>query len=256
MFAAFQGFPDAIKKWRDNRDLLYQVVTALSAALVVAAVATGERPSSVVATVAHAMGASAVADWLRTSAPSILDANAAAKVVALSAVLVLLLWMVIVPLVRSRHDDRWTFGYEQLRLLGSPAAATIWILLVVAAQQGGIAPVLQRWTDATLQVATWTIVALLAGGVVFLLARRSGLEELARMLLRPPAVLFYRITFGIFAALFAVILAAVSLPLSVFSWASSLEPDHTRKRRAGVESERAIQSEQPTGARPALNRVA
>lgn len=249
MWGAIKAIPETIKNWRDNRDVLYQAVTGLSAVLVVAAGATGTRPSDSVAVAAQSVGAEPVAGWLTTNAPPLLAATVpSVQAAALSVVLILLAGMVIVPLWRSRHDDSHMFGYEQLRLIGSPAAATIWLLLLVAAQQGDITPTLHRWEQTALSVGVWTISALIIAGALYLVANRYGFGELAKLLLWPVTLVVYRIAVGVCAALFAVVLAAVSLPLSIISWMSGLESDHSRKARYEIERERAERAPQPTGA--------
>lgn len=141
------------------------------------------------------------------------------------------------------------FGYEPLRLLGSPAASTTWVLLLVAAQQGDITSTLQRWEHAAVSVAAWTIGGLIAAGVLYLIiTSRYALDELVNLVCWPVAVVAYRVGLGVCATVFAIVLAAVSLPLSVISWMSGLESDHSRKARYQIERERAERTPQPTGA--------
>ncbi|MFV0452030.1 MAG: hypothetical protein ACK5LS_07275, partial [Propioniciclava sp.] len=79
------------------------------------------------------------------------------------------------------HDDNQMFGYEPLRLLGSPAASTAWVLLLIAAQQGDITSTLQRWEHVAVSVAAWTIGGLLAAGVLGLIANRYRFGELVEV---------------------------------------------------------------------------
>ncbi|MFT4265299.1 MAG: hypothetical protein QM572_18110 [Nocardioides sp.] len=44
MLGAIRAIPETIGNWRDNRDLLYQIVTGISAALVVTTLVGGKRP--------------------------------------------------------------------------------------------------------------------------------------------------------------------------------------------------------------------
>lgn len=257
MLGAIKAIPETIKNWRDNRDLLYQLATGISAAIVIAALAGGKRPSDSLATVAHWLGVTPVANWFSTNAPPALaESSSAVQTVALSAVLLLVVCMVLVPLWRGRHDDNQMFGYEPFRLLGSPAASTIWILLLVAAQQGDIPSALQRWEHTALSVAKWTFIGLLALGVLYLIANRYGFGEPVKLLLWPVAVVVYRVGFGLCATIFAIALAAVSLPLSIISWMSALESDPSRKARYEMERERAERAPQPIGAAGAPIRAA
>ncbi|MEI3846586.1 MULTISPECIES: hypothetical protein [unclassified Microbacterium] len=249
MLGAIKAIPETIKNWRDNRGLLYQLVTGISAALVLTALVGGKRPSDALATVAHGLGVSPVANWFSTNAPPVLaESSPTVQSIALSVVLLLVAGMVIVPLWRTRHDDNQMFGYEPLRLLGSPAASTTWVLLLIAAQQGDITSTLQRWEHTAASVAAWTIGGLLGAGVLYLLANRYGFGELVKFLFWPVAVVVFRVGFGVCATIFAIALAAISLPLSIISWMSGLESDHSRKARYEIERERAERAPQPTGA--------
>jgi hypothetical protein len=237
MLGAIKAIPETIKNWRDNRDLLYQLVTALSAALVVTAIASARRPSDSLASVAHGLGATPVANWFGTNAPPVLAVSIpSVQSIALSAVLLLLAGMVAVPFWGGRHDSQM-FGYEPFRLIGSPAASTIWILLLIATQQGDIASTLQRWEHTALSVGAWTIGGLLATGVLCLIVNRSGFGELLKLLFGSVAVFVYRIGLRVCAALFAIALAAISLPLSIISWMSAPESDHARNLRHEIEME-------------------
>ena len=96
MLEAIRSIPGTIKNWQDNRDLLYQVVAGISAALVTVAVETGTRPSDSLAAVARSLGAKPIADWLGTNAPPVLAVSfPLVQSMALSAVLVLLAAMVL-----------------------------------------------------------------------------------------------------------------------------------------------------------------
>ncbi|MFC0673841.1 hypothetical protein [Brachybacterium hainanense] len=249
MLGVIKAIPETIKNWRDNRDLLYQLVAGISAALVVTALVGGKRPSDSVAVVAHGLGITPVANWFSTNAPPVLAENSPTlQSIALSAVLLLVAGMVIVPLWRGRHAGNQMFGYEPLRLLGSPAASTTWVFLVIAAQQGDITSTLQRWEYTAVSVAAWTIGGLFGAGVLYLLANRCGFGELVKILFWPVAVVVYRVGFGACATIFAIALAAISLPLSIISWMSGLESDHSRNARYEMERKRAERAPQPTGA--------
>ena len=249
MLGAIKAIPETIKNWRDNRDLLYQLVTGISATLVVTALVDGKRPSDSLAAVAHGLGITPVANWLSTIAPPVLaESSPTVQSVALSAFLLLMAGMVIVPLWRCRHDDNQMFGYEPFRLLGSPAASTTWILLLIAAQQGDITSTLQRWEHTAVSMAAWMIAGLIVSGVLYLIANRYGFGELVKLLFLPVAVVAYRVGFGLCATILAIALAAISLPLSIISWMSELESDHSRKARYEIERERAERAPQPTGA--------
>lgn len=249
MLGAIRAIPETIKNWRENRVMLYQLVTGISAALVVTALAGGNRPSDSLAAVAHGLGITPVANWFSTNAPPVLAGSSpTVQAVALSAVLLLVAGMVIVPLWLGRHDDNETFSYEPLRLIGSPAASTIWILLLIAAQQGDIISTLQRWAGTAVAAAGWTIAGLLVFGVLHLIANRHGLDELTKMLFWPVAAVAYRGGYGLCATILAIALAAISLPLSMIGWMSALESDHSRKARSEMARVRAEGATQPSGA--------
>lgn len=184
MFGAIKALPEMIKNWLDHRDLLYQLVAGFSAALVVISVAAGIRPSDSLTAVAHGLGLTPVAGWFSTNAPPVLAVSVPlVQSIALSGVLVFLAKMVFVPLWYSRDDDNQMFAYEPLRLLGAPAAATIWVLLLIAAQQSNITPVLQQWEHLALWGGAWTMGALIATSLLYIAASHYGFDNRAKLLL-------------------------------------------------------------------------
>jgi hypothetical protein len=249
MFGAIKEIPETIKSWSENREQLYNVIASVAAALVVTAFLTGARPSESLAVVARGIGLSPVADWLTTTAPPFLAARVeTVNDGFLVAALLLFAVMVVVPLLRGWRDDNDRFAYELLPLLGAPSAGTTWLLLLVAAQYGDIARPLHAWAEAASAVVGWTLGGLVVAGVLYLVAARYGWGGLARFLLRPPAVIAYRVFTGIGFAGFAVILAAVSIPLSIMSWFLGLESDRHRRIRAEIEQERLDREPVATGA--------
>ena len=247
MLSAIKEIPGTIKSWRDNRESIYNLVATIAAALVVAAVATGTRPSDALAAVARHIQLTPVAEWL-TGLSLANDPAPAVNGIMLTALLVLLAWMVVIPLVRSRHDDNQMFAYEPLRLVGAPAAATVWLLLFVAAQYGDIAAPLRSWAHTAFAAARWVLGGLAAAGVLYLLARRYGMDDLARLLLWPPAVVVYRVYVGICFTGVAVVVAAVGIPVGIISWFAGLESDRSRKIRDDIERERIEREPVATGA--------
>lgn len=221
MLSVIKEIPGAIKSWRENGELLYSLVATIAASLVVTAVAAGMRPSDSLATVARHVQLTSVAAWLNGLPP----ANGPAPAVngdMLAAVLVLLAWMVVVPLVRSRHDTNEMFAHEPLRLVGAPAPATVWLLLLVAAQCGDVASPLRAWAHTMFAVALWVVGGLALAGILYLVARRHGKDDLARLLFWPPAVVVYRVCVGICITGIAVVVAAVGIPLVIISRAAGL----------------------------------
>ena len=85
-------------------------------------------------------------------------------------------------------------------------------------------------------------------GLLFLAARRYGLAELVHPVLRFVATALYRVLYGAGIVFLAVVLAAISLPISIIVWFVSLESDHHRRARIETERRRAELAPQPTGA--------
>lgn len=249
MLGAIKEIPEAIKSWSENREQLYNVVASVAAALVMTAFLTGMRPSESLAVVARGVGLTPVADWLLSSAPPFLAERVViVNHIALVVAMLLFAVMVLVPLLRGRRDDNRMFAYEFLPLIGAPSAGTIWVLLLVAAQYGDIASPLQAWAETASNLGVWTLGGLVLGGILYLLAARHGWGDLARFLLRPPAVVAYRSFTGVGFACLAVVFAAISVPISIASWFSALESDRRRKIRAKIEEERLDREPVPTGA--------
>lgn len=140
------------------------------------------------------------------------------------------------------------FPYGHFRLIGAPSASTVWVLLAFTAQYGDIVSPLQGWANTALIVFIWMVGGLVAGILVYLVASRYGCEDLARFLLWPLAVLAFRAYVGACSACFAVLMAAIGVPLGIIAWFASLESDSSRKRHAELERERVDREPQPTGA--------
>lgn len=249
MLGVIKELPETIKNWRENREQAYNVVASIAAALVVTAFLTGSRPSDSIGAVARGLGLSHLADWFTSAAPPFMSSSLdAVNDTFLAAALLLFAGMVIVPLLRGRHDDNQTFSYELLSLVGAPSAATVWTLLMIAAQHGDISTPLHTWADRAWAAAAWTVGALVVVGALYLVAKRFGLGNLAGVLLWPSVVLVYRLFVGISIAALAVVFSAVSLPMSVGSWFTGMESDHRRKVRAELEQNRLEREPVASGA--------
>ncbi len=249
MFGVIKAVPEAIKTWTENREQLYNLTGCAAAALVVVSLMNGNRPLESIAAIARGFGLSPIADWLTVSAPPIVASRVdAVNAVAVFLVMLLLIGMVVIPVWRGRRDDDALFGYEMLPLIGSPAAASVWVLLAVAAQHGQLGPVLLRWGSAGVQVGMWTLIGFALVGGLYLIASRYGFGDLIGLVLLPLGMVAYRLLCGILFAFFAVFLAAVALPFAVFGWMSGLEGDHSRRIRADIARERSERERQPSGA--------
>lgn len=237
IIGALQSIPKTIRAWQDNRESLLHLATGVSAALVVVAITADQKPSDSLAAVAHGVGATPVAKWLGPDAPPALAAGSpTVHYYALLAALLLFIAMVVVPLWRTLLNNL-EFGTEQLRLFLSPAASTVWFLLLVAAQQGDLGPTLQHWETMTLRAAFWTIGGLLIMGLLYLTASHYLFRGLLKWLALPPAVLALQIGIGIIAAIGAILFAGASLPLSIIIRMSAMQPSQTRdvdKGRNGI----------------------
>lgn len=257
MWEAIKTVPGAIGSWRENRAVLYQVVASIAAVLVITSVAGGPRPSDSLAATFHALGWPAVGSWFGADAPMFLaEAFPVLQSSALFGALALLARMVFVPLWRGRHEDNLSFAEEPFRLLGSPAAASVWVLLLVAAQQGDIAPVLLGWRDTAVTVAFWAAGLLAAVGAACLLLFRRGLRELSALVARSVLALASRAAFGLVVTAFAVGLAAMELPLLIIFWMARLRPDRSGRPHREAEIQRVEQMPLPAGATSIVNKRA
>lgn len=228
MIGTLQNIPKTIGAWLDNRESLLHLATGVSAALVVVAVITDQKPSDSLAAVAHGVGATPIANWLGPDAPPVLaTSNPTVHYYALLSTPLLFVAMVVVPLWRTLLNNL-KFGTEQLRLFLAPAASTVWFLLLVAAQQGDLGPTLQHWETTTLRAGLWTVGGLLIVGLLYLTASHYLFRGLLKLLVLPPAVLALQIGIGIGAAVGAILFSGASLPLSIISRMSAMQPSQTR----------------------------
>lgn len=236
MLGVIKEIPETIKSWNENREQVYTAVASVAAALVTVAFLTGARPSESLAVVAGGLGLSPVEEWLTSNAPPLLASrDEAVSDTVLVGVLLLLARMIVVPLLRGRREGNEMFAYELLPLIGAPSAATIWVLLMIAGQYGDIAAPMRNWASTASTVGFRTLVGLGVAGVLYLIAKRHGRDGLVRFLLLPPAMVVYRVFVGMGFAVFAVVFAAIALPLSVGAWFAGLESDRSRKIRVEIE---------------------
>lgn len=249
MWGAIKNIPEAIRGWKDSRSLLYSLVAGACAGLVAATWDGGRRPSDVIAWIARGIGAAPIARWFGTDAPPMLEAqNPGVQIVALGAVLILLFIMVITPVLRDVREGGTRDAPRALLLLGSPSASTVWVLLLIATQQGEIAPVIRAGVlrGSAVGVAVVVILTVVASAAHHL-DRKGDDGRIAGHLMR--AVGFsVRIVFSAGMAAFAILFAAVSTALMIVRWTCALQSDHSRAVSDEIEQARGERRTQPTGA--------
>lgn len=246
MLDFFKSIPGTVKSWREDRDYLLPIVAGLSATLVVISALTKQRPSDLLSTAAQSFGITPIADWFDEDAPPILAAaDPIMQKGLLWTALCLFAWMTFVPLVQGMKLPWELFGYVPLRLLDAPVASTIWILLLIAAQQGDITDTLVEWGAVALDAVPWALGMLVVGVIIYFVGSRYSLGWLVITPLAWGWSLGRRVAWCLVCAVIAVIGAAVSLPLSLLGWMCALETQHARNVRAKVEAERDVK---PSGA--------
>ncbi|OMH36999.1 hypothetical protein BGP79_14930 [Tersicoccus sp. Bi-70] len=240
-----------MRSWQDNREQVYNVVATLAATLVISATVTGSRPSDVVAAVADSVGLTSVDVWLRSGAPPFISASMRQLHDGMVIATVLLfVFMALVPVMQTRHDDEQLLGLRLIRLLGSPAASTLWILLLIAAQHGSLRSDLAAWRSTLSAIAAWAVAGVILACVAYASARRSRAQDLIRPLLAAPIRASWRLLLGASTALIAVLLAAIAFPLAVASWMCALESDSARRSRRQADETLAQLWQPPSGAKP------
>lgn len=230
MFNPLKEIPEGIKNWKENRDQLYYLLACVSAILVVAQYLAGARPSDSLSWAAQGIGADPIAKWLGPSAPpAIAASNTALADFLMSAVIVILVGMVVFPFFRTFGKDMDDFFYEVLKVAEAPATATIWVLLAVAAQYGSITPRLAQWVELGSAIVTWVLFSLVLVGAIYVLALIFDREPLARYFIAKPLNYAFRVALGSMVTIIAVLVAAVSVPLSIIFWMIGLTSDRHRK---------------------------
>lgn len=248
MFATLKSAVELIEKWRTSGDLPYQMVAGVGSLVTLAAIGTGGRPSQLVSRFFEALGAGPVARSFGSDAPPFLaTASVTVQQTTLSLAAMLFAVMVVVPLWRARH------GYDDavekaLGLIGARAAATFWLAVLVAVQQGPITTALQDAMAAGRRAALWGLALMAFAGVVYLLARRWGLDGLLELAFRPLGALLARALITAGAAIAAIVLVPAAVPLMVASWLGALESESSRRSRQSAARTITEATPLPTGA--------
>lgn len=85
----------------------------------------------------------------------------------------------------------------------------------------------------------WTFGCFLALGRLYMFTQNNWLGRLLKLLLWPLWIVTYRVFTGITAAIMAIVMSGVSLPLSLGTWLAALQSDRRRKIRDRLDVERA-----------------
>ncbi|WP_425310667.1 hypothetical protein AADG42_18440 [Ammonicoccus fulvus] len=247
MIETVKALPGLIKDWKTNSDLIYQLVGCLAGVLTIAAYVREQRPSEVLAAAMNAIGASGVGGWFESGLPPLLaepHVEASRTLVSLAALAVLA--MLIKPFFNAKRDD-WPIDLQARGLLGSRAAATTWVLLMLAAQFASIAWVVE-WLRSQVQVAVIvTVVTALILGLAYVAARRLQMHSLLDAAGGWLTHMVARVGAVVIMTGFALAFAVIGPVIGAASWLCTTESDaySDTKRRVAQELAR---SQQPTGA--------
>lgn len=238
--------PEMIKSWRDNRAPLYSFIATVAGALVVANVATGLRPVESLALATRGFGLVSITEWLTRPALAAVQSSGLSKLL-LTLAGFLFIMMILVPLIQGirGYEDLYTDRF--VRLVGSPSACTVWVLLAVAAQLGDIIQPLLRWGRPALMSAIGIGGVFVIARTIFVVASCFSSEDHARETLRVPIDLIGRLFSGLGMALFAVLFAAGGVPFSIAAWSISMQSDRSREVEASLAVEQ-WERRKPTGA--------
>ncbi|MFJ4166858.1 hypothetical protein ACIPY5_15005 [Microbacterium sp. NPDC089698] len=208
---------DLLKKLREEGDLVMMACASIAAILVVTAIDKGERPSALLGGFAQFIGLAAVARWMTVDAPAFLAAKShELQVVCL---LVAVLWVgITAAIVLGRGWVAGKFADEAGHFFGSRGAATVWILLLIACQQGPIFGVASSWWGLIARASGIAIAVAAGGGILHLVLRRFGLEGITRWLIFQPLRALVRCAWSVFLMVSMVVLTAAFVPLALVGW--------------------------------------
>lgn len=195
-----------------------------------------QRPSEVLAVTMHALGASKTGGWLESSLPPLVGeahSEVGRTLVLLAACVVAV--MLIKPFLNASEDD-WPVYLQAQGLVGSRAAATVWVLLMFAAQ---VAPM--AWVSQIQRLAMLISVIALVLGLAYAAARsfrRSSRHDEDHSWL---------VNVGLVVMMtgFALVLAIIGPALSLAFWFFATESDTFSKIKLKSIQDRP----RPTGAR-------
>ena len=250
-------FSDNIITWAKNRDQLYQWVTSIAAALIVASLVVGERPSRILANVFHWLGATSVGNWFDVNAPPIFtDSNPRVQEAILFGILVPFAVMIWTPIRRGLLKETsllkgWDhLLYELALFLDAPAASTVWILALIATQHATVIPTRQHCLKIVLWVQISLFFAIVIGATLHLIrsrtARDSPLQTGGNGI---KSAVFPSFVICMFP-FFSIALAGIAVPVSIIRWGCAAESDGTRRVRKEMEKLRLDREPLPSGAVP------
>jgi len=186
VFGTIKSAVELIEKWPTVGDRLYFVAGSLASLVAIVAIAEDERPSELMGELSDAIGVRPVARWLGTDAPPFLASQSlAVQEACLSGVSAFVAIMIVGTVTRAPfYPDPI---YDVPRLVGSRATATTWILILVAAQQGSVRPVLDGLRHVAAQAVWWCIGTALVVGLLAFILHRFRLADVLAPLLGPIA---------------------------------------------------------------------
>ena len=237
MFGTIKSAVELIEKWPTVGDRLYFVAGSLASLVAIVAIAEDERPSELMGELSDAIGVRPVARWLGTDAPPFLASQSlAVQEACLSGVSAFVAIMIVGTVTRAPfYPDPI---YDVPRLVGSRATATTWILILVAAQQGSVRPVLDGLRHVAAQAVWWCIGTALVVGLLAFILHRFRLADVLAPLLGPIAGFGRAVASAVVIAFAAVAIVPLYVPLRVLFWLCALESQP--RRAARIETDRML----------------
>lgn len=230
MWELIKSGPDILKSWREHGTELYRFLAGFAAILVVTACFTGLRPSDVLVEFARFLGLAPVAQWVTEDAPPFVTTSSpAVRMVALVAVSLVVISTFVVPVLRldgwGPRDLRWQMN----SVLGSRSTSTVWVLLLVAKQQGEIGSFLDGWCQVSGTVSLTLVGIGMVGLLVTAIAEACHRERVVAFLMDHPWTFYSRTCAGFFATHCAVLIAAIWPVASLAGWFGAVTNDRYRR---------------------------
>ncbi|MFT4051917.1 MAG: hypothetical protein QM677_06660 [Microbacterium sp.] len=235
--------PDAVEQWKKQGATVYLVVTTVAGWVVIVSMVTERRPSETVATVAGSIGLAPVQRWLTVDAPAAITASSAPFRDALLWTVVLVAVVIAgrVLFLGCRHRDG--IKIEAGVVMSSRAAATPWLLVLLAAQQGPFRVSSVGLVHVLVRAGTVVLIGFASWLVLWALLRWLGLH-LVGDLLAALARAIWRVVSALLVLPLGMLWSLVAPLLAVGGWLFQPEPDRLRDARR----EHAAHEDIPTGA--------
>lgn len=224
---------ELMAQWRKAGDIPYQAVAGLGSMLAIASIVLGHRPSELLSSIFDVIGLGVVTEWLGTEAPHyLLDRSSLVQVWSLAVVPFAYLAMVMATYTR-RHEYA-SIEDAAASMMNCRAAATAWLAILVAVQQGSITVYLRGSLVVAGRLIPPAIVAAIIAGAVVLIGRQLGSREVSDFVTDRVGLPLVHLAVILGAALGAIASVPLKVPSAVAGWLLDPESETHRDARERV----------------------